>query len=53
VRKLVSKFAFTFHLYRYAVAFAEMAPHARVHIARSLEDTAAWPGLIRDFVDGL
>jgi hypothetical protein len=36
-----------------AAAFAELAPHARVYIARSLEDTAAWPGLIRDFVAGL
>lgn len=32
---------------------ADMAPHARVHIARSLQDTAAWPDVIRDFVAGL
>jgi hypothetical protein len=30
-----------------------LAPHAHVHVATSLEDTAAWPGLIRDFVAGL
>ena len=36
-----------------ALAFKAMALHARVHIARSLEDTAAWPGLIREFITGL
>lgn len=36
-----------------ATAFAELAPHARVHVARSLQDTATWPGLIREFVNGL
>ena len=30
-----------------------LAPHAHVHVATSLEDTAAWPGLIRHFVAGL